>query len=99
MDQQTENVSAKNFLGDHGLAFSRTLRNIYSTSNAERTFAQIIDGLPTRDDVGFFLTYSIEIRDNIVSSTEAMEAARRVRGYFDTYTTSVDAKVSVDISK
>ncbi|TVY13463.1 hypothetical protein LARI1_G009151 [Lachnellula arida] len=79
---------------DHLSTFKRTLTGILSTTLAERTFAQIIDGLPTRDDVGYFPTYSQEIRDNAASSAEAMGAARRLREHFNTYTTLVDAKLA-----
>jgi hypothetical protein len=54
--------------------------------------------IPTRDDVGYFPTYSMEIRDNTASSPEAMEAARRLREHFITYTTLVDAKVCSNLS-
>jgi hypothetical protein len=58
-DEQAVKVSVDNLQADHLLAFHQTLGCILSTTLAERTFAQIIDGLSTRDDVGFFSTYSI----------------------------------------
>ena len=82
---------------DYLFTFNRTLSSILSTTLAERTFAQIIDGLPTRDDVGYFPTYSKEIGDKTASSPEAMEAARRLREHFNTYITLVDAKVSSNL--
>jgi hypothetical protein len=95
-DDQTLKVSVDNLKADYLIAFNITLRSILSTSLAERTFAQIIDGLPTRDDVGFFPTYSIEIRDNTVSSLEAMEAARGLREHFNSCITLVDVKVRLN---
>jgi hypothetical protein len=93
-NKQTVKVSVDNLPADHLFAFNRTLSSILSTTLSERTFAQIIDGLPTRDDVGFFPTYSREIRDNTTSSPEALEAARGLREHLNNYTTMVDAKVS-----
>ncbi|KAN0102212.1 hypothetical protein V8E51_012722, partial [Hyaloscypha variabilis] len=61
---------------------------------AQRTFAQIFDGLPTRDDVGYFPTYSKEIADNPTSSPEAMETAKELRQHFNTYISQVDAKLA-----
>ena len=58
--EQTVKVSVNDLQADHLFAFNRTLNSILSTALAERTFAQIIDGLPTRDDVGYFPTYSNE---------------------------------------
>jgi hypothetical protein len=95
--EQAAKVSVNDLKADHLLVFNRTLSSILSTKLAERTFAQIIDGLPTRDDVGYFPTYSLEIHDNTTSSLEAMEAARGLREYFITYTTLVDAKVSSNL--
>lgn len=79
---------------DHLLAFKRTLSNILSTALAERTIAQIIDGLPTRDDVGYFPIYSNEIAGNTASSPEAMQAARELHQHLSTYITLIDAKVT-----
>ena len=76
--EQTAKVSANDLKEYHLLVLNRTLSSILSTKLAERIFAQIIDGIPTRDDVGCFPTYSMEIRDNTASSPEAMEAARGV---------------------
>ena len=90
-------VSVNDLKADHLLVMNRTLSSILSTKLAERTFTQIIDGLPTRDDVGYFPTYSMEIRDNTESSPEAMEAARGLREHFTAYTTLVDAKVSSNL--
>jgi hypothetical protein len=92
--EQSVKVSVSNLQGDHLFAFNRTLSSVLSTALAERTFAQIIDGLPTRDDVGYFPTYSKEIGDNTASSLEAMEAVRRLREHFNTFSTLVDVKVS-----
>jgi hypothetical protein len=96
--EQSVKVSVSNLQGDHLFAFNRTLRSLLSTALAERTFAQIIDGLPTRDDVGYFPTYSKEIADNTASSLEAMEAARGLRENFNTFSTLVDVKVSLNPS-
>ena len=73
------------FQADHLCAFNCTLRSILSTTLTEHIFAQIIDGLPTRDNVGYFPTYSKEICDNTASSAQAMEAARALREQFNTY--------------
>lgn len=67
-NEQTVKVSVNDLQADHLFAFNRTLSSILSTTIAERTLAQIIDGLPTRDDVGYFPTYSKEIGDNTASS-------------------------------
>jgi len=95
---QTVKVSVDDLQADHLFAFNRTLGSILSTTLAERTFAQIIDGLPTRDDVGYFPTYSKEIGDNVASSPEAMKAARGLQEHFNTYITLVDAKASSNLS-
>jgi hypothetical protein len=95
--EQTVKVSVDDLQADHLVTFNRTLSSILSTTLAERTFAQIIDGLPTRDDVGYLPTYSKEIGDNTASSPEAMEAARGLREHFNTYITLVDAKVSSNL--
>lgn len=71
--EQRVKASVDDLPADHLFAFNRTLNSILSTALAERTFAQIIDGLPTRDDVGYFPTYSKEIGDNTTSSPEAMK--------------------------
>ncbi|CZR55545.1 uncharacterized protein PAC_05433 [Phialocephala subalpina] len=92
--EQTVKGSVNDLQADHLFAFNRTLSSILSTTFAERTFAQIIDGLPTRDDVGYFPTYSKEIGDNTASSPEAMEAARELREHFTTYITLVDVKLA-----
>jgi len=95
--EQAAMVSVNDLKADYLLVMNRTLSSILSTKLAERTFAQIIDGLPTRDDVGYFPTYSMEIRDNTESSPEAMEAARGLREHFITYTTLVNSKVSSNL--
>ena len=95
--EQTVKVSVDDLQADHLFAFNHTLSSILSTTLAERTFAQIIDGLPTRDDVGYFPIYSKEIGDNTASSPEAMEAARELREHFTTYITLVDVKVSSNL--
>jgi hypothetical protein len=95
--EQTAKVFVNDLKAEHLVVFNCTLSNILSTKLAERTFAQIIDGLPTRDDVGYFPTYNMEICDNTTSSPEAMEAARGLRGQFITYSSLVDAKVSPTI--
>jgi hypothetical protein len=92
--EQTVKVSMNDLQDDHHFAFNRTLSSVLSTTLAERTFAQIIDGLPKRGDVGYFPTYSKEIGDNTASSPEAMEAARGLREHFNTYDTLVDVKVT-----
>ncbi|TVY33026.1 hypothetical protein LOCC1_G008402 [Lachnellula occidentalis] len=92
--EQSMKISMDTLHATHLSAFKRTLGGILSTMLAERTFAQIIDGLPTRDDGGYFPTYSKEIRDNAISSPEAMEAARGVGEYFSTNTILVDAKLA-----
>lgn len=76
--EQTAKLSANDLKEYHLLVLNHTLSSILSTKLAERTFAQIIDGLPTRDDVGYFPTYNMEIRDSTASSPEAMEAVRGV---------------------
>jgi hypothetical protein len=78
----------------HVKYFHQLLQNILSTDLAERTFAQIIDGLPTRDDVGYFPTYSHEIKNNSRSSSEAMKAAKVFRENINVDTVEVDGKVS-----
>lgn len=93
--EQTVKVFVNDLQADHLFAFNRTLGSILSTKIAERTFAQIIDGLPTRDDVGYFPTYSNEIGDNTAPSPEAMEAARGLREHYNTYLTLVDVKVNL----
>ncbi len=95
--QQTVNISVNDLQADHLFAFNRTLSSILSTTLAERTFAQIVDGLPMRDDVGYFPTYSKEIGDNTAPSPEAMKAASELPEHFNTYTILVDAKVSSNL--
>lgn len=95
--EQTVKVSVNELQAEHLFAFNRTLSSILSTALAERTFAQIIDGLPMRDDVGYFPTYSKEIGDNTASSPEAMEASRGLREHFNTYIILVDVKVSLNL--
>jgi hypothetical protein len=95
--KQTVKVSVDNLQADHLVAFNCTLISILSTTLAERTFAQIIDGLPTRDVVGYFPTYSMAIRNNTASSAEALEAARGLREHLSTYITLVDAKVCANL--
>lgn len=85
--EDTVKVPVSDLSHDHLLAFTRASHSILSTSLAERTFAQIIDGIPTRDDVGYFPTYSKEIGDNTASSLEATEAARELLGHLETYLT------------
>lgn len=92
--EQSVKVFVNDLDADHLAPFNRTLKNILSTTLAEQTFAQIIDGMPTVDDVNFFPTYSWRIRENIASSPEAMEAARGLREKLDTYNTSINAKAS-----
>jgi hypothetical protein len=95
--EQTVKVSVNDLQADHLFAFTRSLSSILSTTLAECTFAQIVDGLPTRDDVGYFPTYSKEIGDNTAPSPEAMEAARGLREHFNTYITLVDAEASLNL--
>lgn len=97
VNKQTEKVSVNDLKADHLFACNRTLSSILSTTLAEHTFAQIIDGLPTRDNVGYFPTYSKEIGNNTASSPAAMEAARGLREQFKTNATLVDAKASSNL--
>jgi hypothetical protein len=46
-DEQIVKTSVENLQPDRLLAFNRTLSSILSATLAERTFAQVIDGLPT----------------------------------------------------
>ena len=95
--EQTARISVNDLQDDHVFAFNRTLGSILTSALAQRTFTQIIDGLPTRDDIGYFPTYSMEIRNYSESSPEAMEAARGLREHFITYTTLVNSKVSSNL--
>jgi hypothetical protein len=92
--EQTVKVPIKDLPADHLFAFNRTLASILSTTIAERTFAQIIDGIPTRDDVGYFPTYSDEMSENTASSQAAIAAARGLQEHINSYITVVDANVS-----
>ncbi|PNY25442.1 Uncharacterized protein TCAP_04619 [Tolypocladium capitatum] len=47
-------ISPENLDSDHLSAFTRALSNVLSTDLAEATYAQIIDGLPTRDSYAEF---------------------------------------------
>jgi len=95
--EQAGKVPINSLHADYLLAFNHTLGSILSSALAGRTFAQIFDGLPTRDDVGYFPTYSKEIAGNTSSSAEAMKAASELLQDFSTYFTLVDAKVSSKI--
>ena len=92
--EQTARISVNDLQDDHLFAFNRTLGSILTSALAQRTFAQIIDGLPTRDDIGYFPTYSKEIANNPTSSPGAMEAAKELQQRFNTYISQVNAKVN-----
>lgn len=87
-------VSIDDLDADHRSPFNLILNSTLSTTLAERTFAQIIDGIPVRDDVGFFPTYSSEMAKNTASSPAAFEAARELREELGSYTSMIDTKVS-----
>lgn len=61
---------------EHLDRFHRALSSVLFTIIAERTFAQTIDGLPTREDIGFFPVYSKEMEKNALPPQDALEAAR-----------------------
>lgn len=74
--EDPDKVYANDLGPEHLDKFTWALYNILSTDLAEHTFAQIIDGLPTRDDIGSFPVYSRKISNNARPSQEAIEAAK-----------------------
>ncbi|POR31120.1 Uncharacterized protein TPAR_08694 [Tolypocladium paradoxum] len=50
-------ISPENLDSDHLSAFTQALANVLSTDLADVTYAQIIDGLPTRDSYSEFCTF------------------------------------------
>lgn len=92
--QPTFEVSVNDLQPEHLSAFICTRRSILSTTLAEGTFAQIVDGLPTNDTTMRFMTYTKEIKNNTTSSAEAIDIARKLRTEFETLDTLFDVKVS-----
>ncbi|RFU30809.1 hypothetical protein B7463_g5549, partial [Scytalidium lignicola] len=92
--EQLVKVPVADLQAKHGNFFHRTLSSTLSTELAERTFAQIIDGLPTRDDIGYSPIYSDEIANNATPSSEAMKAAKELREFCKIHYTQIDAKAS-----
>ncbi|GJN67637.1 hypothetical protein PLICBS_001665 [Purpureocillium lilacinum] len=77
-------ISPENLDGDHLAALTRALSNVLSTDRAEYTYAQLIDGLPTRDsELELRSFYPAEEQHPVYKHEKlcdgARETARRLR--------------------
>lgn len=72
------------------------MSNILSTGLAAKTFAQIVDGLPTRDIYReWYSWYRDDFNNNVEASQRAMEVVDACREGFSAGDLHVDAKVCI----
>jgi hypothetical protein len=86
-------ISVSSLAPEHLDVLVRALTNILSTSRAEFVFAQIIDGLPVHDTVGYQPSMNREIRKNLAPSQEAMNAVKQYRETMNMMSIQLEAKV------
>jgi hypothetical protein len=79
---------------EHLAAFNQALLHVLSSNFAERTFAQIADGLPTKDIYGGYLTVPREeIWHYVEPCPGSVEAVKAFRRSFQPNTLELVAKV------
>lgn len=87
-------VSAGELAPEHLEALNQALFHVLSTTVAERTLAQIVDGLPTSDMYGGYLAVPREeIWHNAEPSSASTETVKAFRRSFRPDTFQLDAQV------
>lgn len=93
-ESEITKVSISNLTTEHLDIFVKTLSKVLSTNLAERTFSQVIDGLPTCD---VYDKYGECRREDIDAHEEpcpdSVEAFKRFRADFSPNTLEIDSKV------
>jgi hypothetical protein len=85
---------AVNHLGpEHLEAFHQALRRIVSTDLTRYTFAQIIDGLPTRDVFYKYGYYNDQVNNHVEPTPKSIELAKTFQETFRPDTLHVDSDV------
>lgn len=89
-------VALENLAAEHYAALQLAMSKMLSTSLASETFAQIIDGLPTRDVyLDYYNSHRPDFEENLVSSQPAMDAVESYQKKFDISCLQVDANVII----
>ncbi|PGH28549.1 hypothetical protein GX50_08710 [[Emmonsia] crescens] len=87
-------VALENLAAEHYAALQLAMSKMLSTSLASETFAQIIDGLPTRDVyLDYYNSHRPDFEENLVSSQPAMDAVESYQKKFDISCLQVDANI------
>ncbi|KAK2799482.1 hypothetical protein FQN50_008454 [Emmonsiellopsis sp. PD_5] len=88
-------VALENLAAEHYAALQLAMSKILSTSLATETFAQIVDGLPTRDVyLDYYDSRRPDFEENLVPSPPAMDAVESYRKKFDIGCLQVDTNIA-----
>lgn len=83
---------------EHLASLDRALANLLSTSNAEFTYAQIVDGMPTREiyvtDHWFYEEFPVLDHEELCPG--AMDKTRAFRSQFNIGSLKFEPKVYLD---
>lgn len=97
---QDTTAPIENLPDQHRKALARAVSNVLSTSNAEVTFSQILDGLPIRETAldtyqGGLCPGHPLLDERFEVSAKALEQIRQLRENFDLGKVQIDHEVSV----
>ncbi|PGG96767.1 hypothetical protein AJ79_09450 [Helicocarpus griseus UAMH5409] len=88
-------IVLENLSAEHYTAVQLSMSKMLSTPLAGETFAQIVDGLPTRDVyLDYYNSYRPDFEENLVPSQSAMDAVESYRKKFDIGCLQVDTNVA-----
>jgi hypothetical protein len=89
-------IALSNLTPQHYSALERAMSNILSTDLASETFAQIVDGLPTRDVYqDYYGSYRDDYHSNLEPSQLAMGVVEAYREDFSIGILQIDVKVPI----
>ena len=90
-------VDLQNLEPEHYAVIDQAISTILSTKLASETFAQVVDGIPTRDVHKEYYGYRRrDYNDNICSDPLAVQAVELYRRDFNIDFLQVDAKVQAN---
>jgi hypothetical protein len=86
-------IALANLTPEHYSALERAMSNILSTALTSETFAQIVDGLPTRDvHQGYYGSYRDDYHGSLEPSQLAMGVVQAYREGFSIGVLQINAK-------
>ncbi|KKZ64472.1 hypothetical protein EMCG_09543 [[Emmonsia] crescens] len=95
MADQPTRIALENLAAEHYTVLQLAMSKILSTFLATETFAQIVDGLPTREVyLDYYNSLRPDFEENLVPSQPAMNAVESYQKKFDIGCLQVDTKVA-----